>query len=271
MMKSLSAMYHKFLLVFGILGMLVSGQAIANGPVGEHVNHLQDNLGEYEREVQWLIDKVDGIVATYEKKGAKAAKSGAVVDHWEAVKFHSAIETNYVPVYASIWQGLFGVKESIDKQQSIAEVRKQQRALEQALWQALGAVKLAAQYQQRGLLAKVKTTDSEPKTASETLEAIKQRLDRVVAKYAEKLPAEATSIVHDTYLNLFEGLEGDLIEQNAQLVEDLEKYFNVTLPQSLDSKAAVADVRAVVDSMKTELNKAKALLEKAEKNRKEVF
>jgi len=30
----------------------------------------------------------------------------------EEVKFHAAIEVNYVPAYAAIWQGIYGVKGS---------------------------------------------------------------------------------------------------------------------------------------------------------------
>ena len=248
-----------------------SAQALANGAIGGHVNDLQGHLAQYTEEVNWLIGKVDGIVDTYEAKGQKAAHADAVVEHWEAVDFHSAIETTYVPVYASIWQGLFGVKGAIDANADIAQVRVEQAKLEQALWQALGAVKLAAQYQQKGLLAEIQTTEEEPVTPVETLEDIKHRLDKVVAKYAERLPDAAKTIVFDTYLHRFEGVEGALIEQDAELVEELEKDFNVTLPQALEKQAEVDAVRQVVVSMQAKLDQAKSLLLKAEKDRKDVF
>jgi hypothetical protein len=270
-MKLLSSRYLTLLLLLTVASITASRPVVANGEVGEHVNQLQSNLDNYSKEVNWLLTKVGGIVDTYEKKGVKAANPDAIVDHWEAVDFHAAIETSYIPVYASIWQGLFGVKQGIENKASIAEVRKQQKMLEQALWQGLGAVKLAAQYQQQGLLAKVKTTQDSPKTPGETLDVIKQKLDKVVAKFAEQLPDEATTIVHDTYLNLFEGVEGVLIEQDAELVEDLEKDFNVTLPKSLKNKSSVNDVRQVVDVMKQKLDKAKSMLQQASKNRKDVF
>ena len=270
-MKLLVVNYRAILLLLSVAVFGLTRPVGANGEVGEHVNQLQTNLENYSKEVHWLIEKVDGIVDTYDKKGTKAANSDAIVDHWEAVDFHAAIETSYIPVYASIWQGLFGVKQGIENKASIVEVRKQQKMLEQALWQGLGAVKLAAQYQQQGLLAKVKTTQNSPKTPGETLEVIKQKLDKVVAKFAEQLPNEATTIVHDTYLNLFEGVEGVLIEQDANLVEDLEKDFNVTLPKSLKGQSSVNDVRQVVDVMKQKLDKAKSMLQQASKNRKDVF
>ncbi len=254
-------------LVFAAL--LMVGRAQATGTVGDHVNDLQGNLENYTEEVNWIIDKVDGIVNTYEAKGREAAGADGVVDIWEAVDFHSAIETNNVPIYASIWQGLFGVKTAIDNEEPIANVREQQTMLEQSLWQALGAVKMAALYQQKGLLAAVENTGSS--TPVETMDEIKQLLDRVVAKFAERLPDEATEIVHDTYLSRFEGVEGMLIEQDAALVEDLEKDFNVTLPLAIKDNLSVDEVRRVVQAMQAKLDHAKSLLVEAEKNRQDVF
>ncbi|UTF61600.1 hypothetical protein [Gilvimarinus sp. DA14] len=268
-MKVLLRYCHKALVAASLLFAAV--QVSANGEIGEHVNHLQDNLDKYTKEVNWINERIDAMVDTYEAKGAEAAESDKVVDIWESVLFHSAIEVNYVPIYASIWQGLYGVKEAIDAEKPVAEVRAEQAALEESLWQALGAVKLAALYQQRGLLDQVKTTASAPTTPTATLDEVKHRLDRVVAKYAEQLPDEATGIVHDTYLNLFEGVEGALIEQDAALVESLEKDFNVTLPKAISGGGSVDEVRGVVTDMQTKLDSAKDLLEKAESERKDVF
>lgn len=258
-------------LIFAVLISLTAAQANANGDIGDHVNNLQGHAKQYSQEVSWFIEKLDGVVNRYDAKGVKAAHSDELIENWEKVDFHSAIETQYVPVYASIWQGIFGVKQAIDGKQSIAKVREQQALLEQALWQALGAVKLAGQYQQQGLLAKVQATDKGTLTQPQTIDEIKLRLDRVVAKYAERLPESATNIVHDTYLHLFEGVEGTLIGQNADLVEDLEKDFNVTLPIALKSDKSVDAVRVIVENMQAKLDSAKALLVKAEKNQKDVF
>ncbi len=243
----------------------------ANGPIGEHVNHLSDNIENYSQEVNWISSKVEEMIKRYQDGGVEEAKPDLLVEYWEEVKFHSAIETNYVPVYASIWQGLYGVKDALEEQESIEEIRKQQRFLEQSLWQALGAVKLAAQYQDKGLTEKVATTQANPTNSLEALDAIKGHLDRVVAKYAEQLPKEAVSIVHDTYLNLFEGVEGELISLDANLVEDLEKDFNVVLPQAIQKGQSLDEVRKVVNTMKGKIDKAHDLLEKSAEERKDVF
>ncbi|MFV0476854.1 MAG: hypothetical protein ACK5ME_03345 [Parahaliea sp.] len=256
------------------LCMVVGAAALpaqASGPAGEHVNHLTHNLDSYTAEVNWLIAKVDEMVDTYADEGADAVNSQNLVDDWESVDFHAAIETQYIPIYASIWQGLFGVKQGIDDKAAVAGVRTQQALLEQALWQALGAVKLAASYQDKGLLARVQTSADAPMTTEATFDEIRHRLDRVVAKYAEQVPKEALGIVHDTYLNLFEGVEGALIEQNAALVEDLEKDFNVTLPVAIQEGKTLDSVREIVTAMKSKLDKSKALLIDAEKARKDVF
>ena len=254
-----------------LVSTFVAQPAYANGPIGEHVNHLQANIKDYSEEVEWLVAKVDSLVTAYESKGVKAVNSDNLIEYWESVKFHSAIETNYVPVYASIWQSLYGIKMAIDNNKPASDVRSQQTALNTALWQGLGAVKLAAKFQQTGVLAAVKTTATENMTQSATVDEIKHKLDRVVAKYAERLSDEATTIVHDTYLHLFEGIEGTLIEQDANLVEVLEKDFNVTLPKAISDNKTVDQVRDVITDMQTKLDRAKALIEKAEKTRKDVF
>jgi hypothetical protein len=265
--KSAKTLSASFLLASAFFAQPV----FANGPIGEHVNHLQANLTTYTEEVEWMQAKVDTMVSDYETKGANAVNSDDLIEYWESVKFHSAIETNYVPVYASIWQGLYGIKTAIDNKQAAEKVRTEQQAMNNALWQGLGAVKLAAKFQQKGLLASVKTTATKEMTQSATIDEIKHKLDRVVAKYAERLSDDATSIVHDTYLHLFEGVEGTLIEQDANLVEILEKDFNVTLPQAISSNKTVDQVRDIVVDMQAKLSRAQVLIEKAEQARKDVF
>ncbi len=108
--------------IFQALVILTSFTALpvlANGKIGEHVNHLSANIKKYEDEVSCLSSKIGGIVGTYQKSGAKAAHAEALMEHWEVVDFHAAIESNYVLIYASIWQGLYGVKDSIDQEAAV--------------------------------------------------------------------------------------------------------------------------------------------------------
>lgn len=261
----------KFLMALLLVVPLFSQHTHANGEITDQVNHLQEHISDYTKEVHWLLDKYKAEVDTYEMQGQDAVNTQKLIDFWEEVDFHAAIETQFIPIYANIWQAIYGIKQGIDEGKPVKEVRRQQDKLSQALWQALGAVKLAASYQQRGLIEKIKTAEVEPTHGPDIIEDIKSRLDRVVAKYAEQLTDVAISLVHDTYLQRFEGIEGALIEQDAQLVEDLEKDFNVTLPQVIEGKESVDQVRQVVEMMKQKLNKAKQLLVDAEADRKSVF
>jgi hypothetical protein len=250
---------------------LTTNSVLANGEIGDHVNDLQAHLTVYEEEVNWLIARVAEMVTTYDDQGIEAAQTDDLMEFWEAVDFHAAIELNYIQIYASIWQGLYGVKSSIDSGTEISSVMQEKGNLEKALWQALGAVKLAARYQQEGLIDSDSITESIILSPTETIDEIKLSLDRSTAKFAERLPEEAVDIVLNTYLQLFEGLEGDLIARDADLVEDLEKDFNVTLPQALQSNSSLQDIRSVVDVMKTKLDQSKSILGTIESNRRDVF
>ena len=110
-------------------------------------------------------------IFAYEAKD-KNLKTDVLMEYWEEVDFHSAIETQYVPIYATIWQGIYGVKMAIDNGKPVADVRVEQEKLNHALWQALGAVKLASQYQKKGLIDQVKTTEVEPTTGPEVIDDI---------------------------------------------------------------------------------------------------
>ncbi|MEM7412436.1 MAG: hypothetical protein AAF430_19560 [Myxococcota bacterium] len=263
-----SANFLRTLTLVCLFGV-VTQPAYASGVPGEHVKDLQAHLTHYEEEVHSILAQIDEMVSTYEKSGAKAAKPERVIDIWEGVDFHAAIETSYIPIYASIWQGLFGVRTAIEREAPIAEVRSEDAKLERVLWEALGAVKMAAKVQKQGGAAQ--TTTGKPTTPTATLVQVEQRLDRVVAKFAERLNDEAKSIVFDTYQDQFEGVEGALIELDAELVESLEVDFNVTLPQAIEKGESVDRVREIVEGMQTKLERARGLLAAAEKKRKPVF
>lgn len=268
-MKFMKLQRISLAVLLSLLTLLMAGKAAANGEIGDHVNNMKEYMDQYVEEVSWLMEQIEGVVSTYGERGLAGVNPERVTDVWEEVDFHSAIEVNHVPTYASIWQGLFGVRTAIEAEQTLGEVRTQQALLDQALWQALGAVKLAADLQQRGVIEAIEITEAT--TPLETMDEIVQRLNRVVAKYAERLPEEATEIIHDTYLTRFEGLEGMLIERDADLVVDLELDFNVTLPQAIQNNESLDDVRGVVQSMQGKLNRARTLIEEAEENRASVF
>ena len=140
-------------------------------------------------------------------------------------------------------------------------IRAELTSLEEVLWQSLGAVKLAAQFQKQGLLEKTQTREGIFPSA--ILIEIKQRLDRTFAKYAEKLADDALKIVQETYLTRFEQIERTLIEQGAELVEDLQIDFNVNLSNAIQNGVEVDGVSAIILDMQIMLNQARAYLKKA--------
>lgn len=270
-MQFINSLRHKLLLISVISSVLFSPIGLATGAIGEHVNHLSDNLENYGTEVDWLNRQVNEMVTRYESGGSKAAGPDALIDYWEAVDFHSAIESNYVPIYAVIWQKLFALKTALEADTPMEDVRSHQDGFEAILWQALGAVKVAAQYQDLGLTKQIATTQDTPTNNLEAMLAIENKLNRVLAKYAEQLPDEAVKIVQDTYINLFEGVEGELITLDADLVEDLEKDFNVTLQVAIQEGKSVDAVRDVISAMNAKLDKAYSLLKENSEKERSVF
>ena len=72
-------------------------------------------------------------------------------------------------------------------------------------------------------------------------------------------------------MSLFEGVEGTLIESDADLVEDLELDFNVTLQKAIKDGKSVDEVCDVVLDMQGKLDRAKDLIRDAEQRRSDVF
>lgn len=254
-----------------LLAFSFAPRASAHGEVGEDVKNLHAHLAEYEKSVEVFLGVVNQVVTTYAAGDAKKAKPGQLIEAWEDAQIHAAIELNYVPLYARIWQGIYGIKEGVEDGQSAKEVRAIQTELSTVMWQSLGAVKMAAKVQQQGGASQAASEGDKPVGNLATLGEIKNRLDRVIGKSAERDFAEAKKIVHDTYINLFEGVEGALIEQDAALVEDLEKDFNVTLPVAVEKQASLEQIKEIVATMKTKIDRATKLLQEAEAKERDVF
>lgn len=265
-------MHKRFKAVAGTLVLaasvgLASTSAMASGEIGDHVEDLKGHLSTYDGDVSRFTDRLDAMTSDYADQGPKAVETDQLIDLWEEVKLHAAVEVTYVPVYASIWQGIYGYKEAVDNDGGIERVRAEQAALEAALWQGLGAVKMASKQQASGDSGGQEGQSAE----GDPIDRIITNLEQVTVEHAEGETEEATELVHDTYMEIFEGIEGALIEQDAELVESLEKDFNVTLPQQLEKGAPVSEVTDQVDAMKEKLTRAQELLEKAEESQGDVF
>lgn len=95
---------------------------------------------------------------------------------------------------------------------------------------------------------------------AEVIERIEGDLHEAVEAYEAGNGDEARSIIKQTYLSNFEGIEGTLIENDPDLVEELEADFNEDLPGLIEEEASVSEVREEVESMESKLHEAEEIL-----------
>lgn len=265
---------HKTMIVLAtVLGLLCPVlfplEARGHGEVDEdQLAAFQNHLDEYGQEIRMLVQDVKNIVEDYGAGENVAPKIQAWIDQWEEVGVHAAIESRATVTYPGIWQTIVALQQAVEADEPDGAVAAAGEAVEAALWQGMGAVRLAAS--QVGREAPADTTTP---TASgpETIEAIVADLEEAVAAYRADDLQRAEALIHETYMSRFEGLEGDLIERDPDLVSGLEKDFNATLPLLMQQGAPVEKVRARLDAMKGELDRASRLLEQAAQSRSEVF
>ena len=257
-----------FLALF--LAAALPATAQAHGEVGEHVEEFHKHLDDYARDVQALAKQIDRVVEAHRDGDDDAAKAAKELAHqWEEVKYHAAVEQQTSPLYAPIWQALVGLREAIQDDKDAQTVHQRGEQLKAALHQGLGALKLKADMPDHGAADSGKTHADEGVHA--TLKRIRDHLDQAVAEYADGHADDAKSLIEDAYFNNFEGLEGDLIEQDPDLVADLEKDFNAHLLGLINGGVPEAEVQAKVDAMKDKLDRAEKLLEQAGDDHGEVF
>lgn len=107
--------------------------------------------------------------------------------------------------------------------------------------------------------------------AMNPVDQILQQLQSAVTHYGAGDAKQAEKIVYAAYMTIFEGLEGELIERDPDLVSQLELDFNAGLPMLFKQGAPLAEVQKQYDSMEKNLKIAKKLLAEAEAERSSVF
>lgn len=123
-----------------------------------------------------------------------------------------------------------------------------------------------AHYQlMRGMIEAVADPETQP------IEAILDHLEKAVQSYADGDTKRAESLVHSAYMEIFEGLEGDLIEQDPDLVSQLEIDFNAGLPATFKEDGSPEEARKMLETMRERLQRAKELLSESETDRPDVF
>ena len=227
-------------------------------------------LDDFRDEVNDLVAEVEPIVQAQVAGEDAGPMIEAFIEHWEEVDVHGAIETRATVTYPTVWQANVSLQLAVAADRSDADVAAAGEFVKAALWQGFGAVRLAASQVTSGTGTAAATTDP-PASGPETVEQILADLDAAVAAYQAGNLQRAEQLIHQTYMTRFEGLEGDLIEQDPELVSSLEKDFNANLPLLMQQGADRARVQAQLEAMTRQLETASQLLEQVERERSEVF
>lgn len=245
--------------------------ARASGDFGPELAEFHKHIDDYRADVQRLIGEADAIVDAYRQGGDARAMVQALIESWEEVGVHGAIETRATILYPTVWQAVLGLLQAVDSDAGVEQVRAAADQVGVALWQGFGGVRLAAYQVQQGQAAESAAPVAPQGNAAEQLAQIRAELEQAVQAYLAGNLARAETLIHDAYMKRFELLEGDLIGQDAELVEDLELDFNARLPQLMQQGAGEAEVRAKLGDMLADLERAAKLLQQAEAERPEVF
>ena len=239
-----------------LLFLPVFGQAHGDDEgVEDFHEHLDDYAQEVDRFSARVHELVDRRVAGEE---LTEAQLDGLIDAWEEVDVHLAMELEATPLYPGVWQALIGFRQAAEAGVPVAELRERADAVRDALMQGLGGLRLAAAQVEK---AAASGSGPEPMDADASLDAIVEALDAAVAAYEADDLARAESLIHEAYRQRFEDLEGDLSEQDSELVSDLEAAFNARLPLLMQEGAALARVQAEVRAMEESLERARRLLQ----------
>jgi hypothetical protein len=100
--------------------------------------------------------------------------------------------------------------------------------------------------------------------AAAEIDEIKRMLDEGLEQYRSGDKDAADTTVGDAYLEHFEKVEHPLEERDHEFMEELEHRISTEIRDEMKSDAPADEVAALVDETKTDLDKAKAMLQEAE-------
>lgn len=245
-------------------------RTLAHGEVDEaQLAEFHKHLDDYQADVQGLVTEADAIVQAHAAGRDVSGQVNSLIEQWEEVGVHAAIETRATITYPGVWQALIGLQQAVAAGKPADDIARAGERVEAALWQGFGAVRLAAS--QVGTMPASARPDAEPASGPEAVQQIIADLDQAVAAYEADELQRAEALIHETYMTRFEGLEGDLIERDAELVSSLERDFNATLPLLMQQGAPMEEVQTRLEQMKDQLRAAGDILAQVERSRSEVF
>src|SRR5437867_2612705 len=94
----------------------------------------------------------------------------------------------------------------------------------------------------------------------EYIDRVMGLLDSAVEKYATGDQAQSRNLVIEAYNSNFELIDQDILEDNLELKEKLEKEISQDLIKMIDDKRPASEFKAKVDEIKLELNSARAIV-----------
>lgn len=252
------------------LALFPAAPAFGHGEVDEDMlAEFQLHLDDYREDVEHLIEELAPIVDAHAAGRDTGDAMAELIEHWEDVAIHAAIETRATVTYPTVWQAVIGLQQATSGGADAAAVQAAAERVKAALWQGYGAVRLAAS--QVGQATAAPAESEPPASGPETVARIIEDLEAAVAAYRDDELSRAEGLIHAAYMNRFEGLEGDLIARDPELVSRLEKDFNATLPLLMQQGAPLARVNEQLDAMRAQLETASRILEDVEQSRSEVF
>jgi len=92
------------------------------------------------------------------------------------------------------------------------------------------------------------------------IDHIKELLDRSVEEYSEGNAPEAKALAVEAYLDNYEFIEGDIAQDDRDLMEKIEIDMRVALVQMIDQGRPVTDIETHVDQIKADLETARAVV-----------
>jgi hypothetical protein len=100
-----------------------------------------------------------------------------------------------------------------------------------------------------------------PAQAVQEIDRIKQLLDEALAQYRAGDAETAEETTGDAYLEHFEKVEDPLGDEDHEFMEELEHRISTEIRDEMKNGASVADVEALIDETKTDLEQAQRLLQ----------
>jgi hypothetical protein len=92
------------------------------------------------------------------------------------------------------------------------------------------------------------------------IERIKELLDQSLQEYEEGEFQKARSLAVEAYIDNYEHIEGDIEQDNPQLMEKIELELRVQLTKMIDERRPAAEIESHIEMVKTDLETARTVV-----------